>query len=57
MDKVCKDVDTLFNDFVGTSVSWQDFDASRLPILLIISPFSWLKNSNKLFSLDIFSIL
>ena len=42
--------------FVGTSVSWQDFDPSRLTILLSIYPFSTLEDLNMLFSLDIFSI-
>ena len=42
--------------FVGTSISWQDFDASRLTVSLRILLFSTLENLNKLFSLEIFSI-
>ena len=42
--------------FVGTSVSWHNFDASKLTISLRISLFSTLESLNKLFSLVIFSI-
>ena len=40
--------------FVGTSVSWQDFDAPRLTISLSISLSYTLENLNKLFGLEIF---
>ena len=43
-------------NFAGTSVSWQDFDASRLTISWSICLFSTLENLNKLFGLAIFSI-